>query len=63
MALADQLLREANQLWLEGLELLELSLDEDEAEAIDQALTLLLDGNRQFVLVERLSQNSAGLDH
>lgn len=57
VALADQLLREAHQLWLEGLDLLEISLEGEET--TDQALNLLLEGNRQFVLVERLSWPAA----
>lgn len=55
VALADQLLREGHLFWLHGLELLQRSLDEDDEGLMDEGLGLLLDGNRSFVLVERLA--------
>lgn len=55
VAAADELLSQAYQLWLDGLEQLSLAVAEDRDE-FDSALELLLAGNANFLKVERLAQ-------
>ncbi len=58
LALADHLMLTGYQLWQEGLEAL-LSYHGDH-DLEDEALNLLLQGNRNFILVERLARMMKG---
>ncbi len=56
VALSDELLQEAFQLWLQGLTSLAQSCLAVDGEQASEALTLIRQGNRCFLLAEQLSQ-------